>query len=117
MGKSAKIWLLIGLILILLGGMIFVGVMTMLGWKFEKLNTAKMETNTYHIQEQFHNINLKIDTADVTFLPAAEGGCQVVCLEESTAKRGVSVENGTLQIEFYGKEGLQALANQVAAQE
>ena len=41
MKKSTKVWLLIAACLVLVGSLLFVGVMTMLKWDFSKLSTVK----------------------------------------------------------------------------
>ena len=45
MSKITKIWLIIAASFVLIGCIIFGGVMTMLKWDFTKLSTDKYETN------------------------------------------------------------------------
>ena len=49
MSKGVKIWLIIAACLIVVGAIIFTGVMSVLKWDFKKLSTAKYQTNTYQI--------------------------------------------------------------------
>lgn len=98
MSKSMKIWLIVATSLVLVGAIIFAGVMTMLKWDFLKLDTSKFETNTHNITEKFDNISINTKTADVDFV-ATDGECKVVCYEQSKVKHSVSVENGNLKID------------------
>ena len=56
MNRTAKIWLIVAASLVLVGCIIFVGVMAVLKWDFGKLSTNKYETNTYEINEAFKQI-------------------------------------------------------------
>lgn len=98
MSKKTKVWLIVATSLVLVGGFIFGGVMTMLGWDFSKLSTNKLVTNTHAITEDFQNISVTINTADVTFVPAEDGKISVVCEEFENEKHTVSVQDGTLVI-------------------
>ena len=64
MSKITKIWLIIAASLVLVGCIIFGGVMTMLKWDFTKLSTGKYETHNYEIDEKFNNISIVTDTAE-----------------------------------------------------
>lgn len=99
MRTGTKVWLIIAAALVLLGVILFAGVMTTLGWDFEKLSTVHYETNTYEISEEFHNISLNTDTAHIVFALSDDGTCVVECYEEENARHSVAVENGTLTIE------------------
>ncbi len=106
MDKGTKIWLIIAASLILVGCIIFVGVMTRFRWDFTKLSTVKYETNTYEISETFHSISMKTDTADVIFALSDDGKCKVECYEEENAKHSVTVEEGTLTIQLINERTL-----------
>ena len=97
--NKTKIWLIIAASLILIGAIVFVGVMMVLDWDFTKLSTTTYETNLYEISESFSDISLLTDTADVTFVLSEDGKTRVGCYEQSTVKHSVSVENGMLKIE------------------
>lgn len=106
MRTRRKVWLIIAASLVLLGCLLFAGVMTTLGWDFFKLSTAKYETNTYEISEAFDSISMNTDTADIAFVLSNDGNCRVECHEEEKAKHSVTVEEGTLTIKlFYGRAG------------
>ena len=100
MRKATKIWLITAVFLVLLGCILFVGVMTTLKWDFSKLSTVKYETNTYEISESFGDISLTTDTADIVFALSGDGKCRVECYEDENAKHSVSVENDTLVIKI-----------------
>lgn len=97
MRTSTKIWLITAVSLILIGGIIFVGVMTMLKWDFTKLSTNRFESNRYELTEDFSDISIQTDTADIVFVPT-DGDCTVLCFEQKNVKHTVAVENGTLVI-------------------
>ena len=98
MSKSTKIWLITAASLIVLGCMIFVGGMIMAKWDFSKLGTEKYETNTSTISEEFKDISINTDTADIKFVLSDDGVCKVVCFEEKNDKHEASVNDDTLTI-------------------
>jgi lia operon protein LiaG len=98
MRKAAKIWLIVAASLVLLGIIIFGGVMAFLKWDILKLTTNKYETNTYEISDAFSNVCVNTDTADIVFLASDDGKCKVVCYEEEKMKHSVTVSDGTLSI-------------------
>lgn len=100
MSNRTKMWLVIAACLIVVGCIIFGGVMTMLKWDFTKLSTFKYETNTYTVTESFRDISLTTDTARITFIPSENGECTIVCNEKENAKHFVGVENNTLVIKL-----------------
>lgn len=100
MRKTTKVWLITAASLVLIGCILFAGVMSVLKWDFMKLSTVKYETNTYEISEAFDGISMNTDTADIIFAFSDDGKCKVVCHEEEKANHSVSVEDGTLTIEL-----------------
>lgn len=100
MSKRTKIWLITAASLILLGGILYVGVMTMLKWDFKKLSIVQYETNAYEISETYQSISVVTDTADIVFVPSEDGVTSVTCHEEQRMKHTVSVQDGTLVIEL-----------------
>ncbi|MBQ7334799.1 MAG: hypothetical protein IJW95_04945, partial [Clostridia bacterium] len=94
MTAKTKIWLIIGISLILIGCILFGGVMSLLKWDFTRLSTVQLETNEYAIEETFSDITIYSDTADITFIPAGE--TRIVCYEHASVKHTVSVEEGVL---------------------
>ena len=97
---KTKVWIIIAVSFILIGGIIFVGAMSMLKWNFNDISTTKYETNTYDIAEEFENISINTDTADILFLLSASGKCSVECVEEVRTKHTVSAQENTLSIDI-----------------
>ena len=100
MRTRTKIWLIIGASLVMLGCILFAGVMSRLNWDFTKLSTVKYETNTYEISDAFDAISIDTDTADIVFRLSDNGTCRVECHEEEKAKNSVTVEEDTLNIKL-----------------
>ena len=98
MRKHTKIWLLVAVSLILLGCIIGGCVMSILKWDLNRLSTVRYETNQHQIKEEFQNISITADTADVTFALSKDGFCSVICYEEENAPHQVAVSEGTLTI-------------------
>ncbi len=98
MSKSTKVCLITATVLVLIGAIIFIGVMYMLKFDFLKLGTDKYETNTYQITEAFEKISVDVDTAEIKFLPSDDDQCKVVCYEEENRKHSVIVKDSTLNI-------------------
>lgn len=98
MRKATKVWLIAAASLVLIGCILFAGVMSTIGWDFAKLSTVGYETNTHEIVEPFGNILLTTDTADIVFALSDDGKCRVDCYEEENAKHSVTVEEDTLVI-------------------
>ena len=94
------LWLIIAFSLILIGCIVFCGVMMALDWDFSKLATAKNETNKYTVSDDFQNISIVTDTADITFIPSEDTQCHVVCYEYEKAKHSATVVDGTLSIKI-----------------
>lgn len=100
MKKTTKIWLVSAALLVLIGCAAFGGVMMGLEWNFTELSTVKYETNDYKISQDYRNISISTDTADIEFVPSKNNECTVVCREEKNAGHSVSVKDGTLEIKL-----------------
>lgn len=98
MSKNKK-WLITATFLILVGCIIFAAVMMRLDWDFSKLSTSKYITKTYDIVEDFNDISIKADTADITFSLAEDGKCKVVCYDNEKIKYSVKALDGKLTVE------------------
>lgn len=98
MRKTTKIWLVMAASLVVIGLIMFAAVMSIYKWDFAKLSTGKYETNTYEINEEFNNLSINTDTADIIFALSDEGKCRVECYEEEKAKHSVAVQEDTLVI-------------------
>jgi DUF4097 and DUF4098 domain-containing protein YvlB len=84
---------------VILGLVTFSAVMFACQWDFTKLGTKPYNTNTYQITEDFHNLSIDTDTADIVFAMSTDGSCSVVCYEEENLHHSVSVEKDTLVIQ------------------
>ena len=113
MRRATKVWLIIAAFLVLLGCILFAGVMTTLKWDFTELATVKYETNTHEISEAFDSISLNTDTADIAFALSNDGKCKVECIEEENAKHSVSVEDGTLTVELMDERSVYDLVGHI----
>ncbi len=106
MRKATKIWLIIATSLVLIGCVLFGGVMSVLGWDFTKLSTVQYETNTYEIREAFNDLSIKTDTAHIVLAVSDDGTCRVECYEKENEKHAVMVEEGTLAIKRMDERSL-----------
>ena len=95
---KTKTWLIIAACLVFVGCVIFGGVMQMLKWDFTKLSTVEYETNRYELQEEYKNISIVTDTANVELAPSENQITSVVCNEQKNLKHSVTVKDGTLSI-------------------
>ena len=100
MKKSVKIALILALILILVGGLLFVGASTEAHWDFESLKLESFEMNKYSPQQPIKSIVVETDTARVFLQPSQDGAVQVKCYEHMRAKHMVSAEGETLSIQL-----------------
>ena len=100
MRKKTTIWLIVAIILILIGCIIFGGVMTMLNWDFSKLSTDKYVTNEHMISEEYKNISIITGTADIVFVASENATHSITCHEQQNTKHSVSVKDDTLVIEL-----------------
>ena len=98
MSNKTKISLIVATSRILIGSIIFLGVMTMLKWDFNKLSTVKYETNVYEINEKFNDISVNVKTANVTFSACNDSKISVECFEQKNVKHTVNVIDGKLVI-------------------
>lgn len=99
MRTRTKVWLIIAASLVLIGCILFAGVMSKLKWDFTKLSTVKYEMNAYEISEAFDDISINTDTADITFMLSNDEICRVECHAEESEKHLVTVKDHTLVIE------------------
>ena len=98
MKKGTKLWLFVATSLILIGLIIFVGIMTILKWDFTKLSTSKYETNYYEFNENYSNISIVTDTADIVFAVSEDLKSSVECYEQKNVKHSVTVKDDSLVI-------------------
>ncbi len=93
-----KGWLITATVLLLLGGIILGGVLTVEKWDLSRLSTVRYETNEYTVDEPYRHVRVETVTADVRFLPSADGRTVVQCVEETKVTHTVAVKDGTLTV-------------------
>ncbi|MBE5820087.1 MAG: DUF4097 domain-containing protein [Clostridiales bacterium] len=99
MSKKTKLWIIIPSFLILISCIIFCVVMNKLNWDFTKLSTNIFETNKYEINDEFKDIKIKTNTADIEFILSENLNNLVVCNEQKNVNHSVEVKDNTLVIE------------------
>ena len=99
MRRASKVWLAVGIFLVIIGLGLFAAAMTANRWDFTRLSTTEFETNIHGISEAFHSIVVNTDTADISFVPSGDDTCKVVCQEFSKELHAVAVEDGVLAID------------------
>lgn len=104
MGGKTMVWLEIASILVITGLVLFAVVMVAVGGKFSALGTGKYVSNTHEIREDFRNVRLEVDTANIVFALSEDGVCKVVCYEEEKAQHSVTVSDDTLQIKVQNEK-------------
>lgn len=70
------------------------------GWDFTGFSTVSYETNRHEIQEDFQNISIATDTADIEFIPSEGDAAVVECRDQENLYHRVSVVDGTLTIKL-----------------
>ena len=58
MSRGTKVWLIIATLFVIVGMLIFGGVMVAFQWDFTKLSTVKYETNETEVTEKYDNISV-----------------------------------------------------------
>ena len=104
MKKTTKVWLIIGTSLFLAGSILFTIVMSVSNWDFRKISTREYQTKEYFIEENYQNISIEADEADITFLFSEDDKTKVVCYEQTVETYAVTVTNNTLVINVQEKK-------------
>ena len=99
MNKTTKIWLILASSLLFTGLLIFSTVMSLLNWDFTKLSTVKYQTITHEVTEDFTNIDINVDTADIEFFYTTDSKITVTTREYENSTHSIKVEDSTLKIE------------------
>lgn len=63
-------------------------------------SSINYETNIHEVKEEFDNISIKTDSADIDFAPSDDGMCKIACYENARKRHSVEVINDTLVIEM-----------------
>ena len=93
--SKTKIWLIAAVLLILIGCLILCCVSVEAKGDFMK---KEYETNRYEIYENYWDISVLAETADVELVLSEDGTTSVTCFEESKMKHTVEVKKGKLVI-------------------
>lgn len=99
MSKNTKIWIIIAISLMLIGYIMFCVMMNKLKWDFTKLSTTVFEINEHEINDNFKDIKIITDTADITFVAIEGSNSLIVCDEQKNVNHLVKVTDNTLLIE------------------
>lgn len=100
MKKSKIVAIVVAIVLVSVGLLIGEIGLHALGYDFTKLNLFEYYTETAIVEEDFSNIEIDIDTADVRFVLTDDDTCKVVYNETEKTEYVVTVEGGTLKIRF-----------------
>ena len=98
MNKKIKVWLIVASCFVFVGAILFVISMSINDWNFKKLGSQNFETNTYEFTDEFNNIMINTNTANIDFKYSIDDKCRVVCYENKKEKHNTSIENDTLNI-------------------
>lgn len=61
-------------------------------------SSSNYKTNIHEINEEFNNISVNTDTADIAFIPSNDSTVKVACYENAKKSHSVEVQNSTLTI-------------------
>ena len=98
MKKKIRIWLLMGVALVLLGGIIFGATALIAKGDLTKMSVNNCITNEYTVNEAFESVTVLTKDAKVEILPAKDGVCRVSCYEEESLRHTVTVKEGVLTV-------------------
>ena len=98
MKKQTLILLIIASALTVTGLCLSIVGFGVLNYDMKKLNSAKVEENSYTVEETFENIEIIAEQSDIDFVITEEGSCRVDCEEQKNIKTEVSVRDGKLCI-------------------
>lgn len=99
MNKTKKIVLIVACVLVGLGLIVSCIGLYSLGFDFRRLETYKLQTRVYELEEDFTTLHLDMRTADLRLLPAQDNKTKVVCLEKENEPHTVLVADGALKIQ------------------
>ena len=113
MRKSTAVGLIIATFLVIMGSLLFVGVIAMVKGDFTKLGTTRYVTNTYEIEDSFTGISVSTDTSDIELAVSQDGTCKVECYEEEIELHSVTVKDGILTVELQEGHGTSYYINNI----
>lgn len=95
-----KSLIITGVTLMVVGFVIFIGVMAVLGFDFRDLTTVEYVENNYTFSESVENITINTDTADVTFHRSDDHTVRVELFEEEKCPHTVTLKDDALSVEI-----------------
>ncbi|MBO5870156.1 MAG: DUF4097 family beta strand repeat protein [Clostridia bacterium] len=98
MSKTTKVWLISATLLMVVGLTMVGSVLLINGLDIKKMDSSNYETNIYEIDDEFNNLTLNTDTADIAFALSEDGKCRVECYERVKQKHSVAVTGNSLVI-------------------
>lgn len=101
MKSKTKIAITVALVLAAIGLVItFADLIAMkFSFNFKEIDMSQYTENTHNITNSFNSISIQVSTADIIFVPSADGKITVVTEDSDKLKHTVDVdENGTLNI-------------------
>ncbi|MBQ6550452.1 MAG: DUF4097 family beta strand repeat protein [Lachnospiraceae bacterium] len=101
MKNTTKTWLIAAAVMILTGIIILAGALMINKWNLSSIGIFTRQdyhTVQHEITEDFDDISIETDTADILFVLSLNGRCAVDCYETEKTPHSVSVEHGTLKI-------------------
>ena len=88
--KKSIIWIFATFLLVLVAGVVL----------YSLARPYELETHEYEIKENFKDIKITTDTADIQFILSENPSSFIVCEEEKNANHSVTVKENTLRIEI-----------------
>lgn len=92
------VWIIIASSLIVAGILVLAVSLIGANFNFAQIFKNTLVSNTHELTESFDSLDISISTADITFIPSADGKCKVECYEYPKVKHSVSVKDGKLNI-------------------
>lgn len=98
MNKKTKNIIITGIIITLIGALIFVIAFSISGFNLSNIATTKFEKVTYEFDEVIKDISITTDTSKIKFIKTDDNKCKVICFESDLIKHNVQKENDKLVI-------------------
>lgn len=89
----------VGALLLIVGALLFVGVLALNGFNFDRFARAvSYKRTTYSPEGVFDRLDVSVVNADVRLKPAQDGTCRVICDESGRGAYTVEVQDGLLMV-------------------
>ena len=98
MKKSIRIWLITATALIVFGATLFGFAACSPTGNIKALFNQDYTLKTHEITEEFSDLSINTDTADIIFAKSSDRQCKVECFESDKLTHSVSVQDGVLTI-------------------